>query len=58
MHLEREDVNHRQIDTFLCRMPLSWAAKEGYQGVVKLLLERADVSLNQADTEYDQTPLS
>ena len=30
--------------------PLSWAAKNGHEGIVKLLLERKDVNLNSPDT--------
>ena len=40
------------------RTPLSWAAENGREGVVKLLLGRKDVSPDIPDTEYGQTPLS
>ena len=36
---------------------LTWAAIKGHDGVVKILLERADVNPNQADIEYGRTPL-
>jgi len=39
------------------RTPLSWAAEEGHEGVVRLLLERDDVDVNSKD-ERDRTPLS
>jgi len=56
--LERGDVNPDQVDTFYGRTPLSWAAENGHEGVVKMLLERGDVNPNQADTEFGRTPLS
>ena len=37
---------------------LIWAAVRGYEGVVKMLLEREDVNLNQPDTYNGRTPLS
>jgi ankyrin repeat protein len=38
------------------RTPLSWAAKRGHKGIVKLLLEKgADV--NAATVSFGQTPL-
>ena len=40
------------------RTPLSWAAEEGHEGIVKLLLERKDVNPNIPDTWRGQTPLS
>jgi ankyrin repeat protein len=58
MLLERKDVNPNQADTEYGRTPLSWAAENGHEGVVKMLLERKDVNPNQADTEYGRTPLS
>ena len=36
---------------------LTWAARQGNDGVVKVLLEREDVNPNQADTECGRTPL-
>jgi len=55
--LERKDVNPDHADTFGGRTPLSWAARGGHEGVVKILLERKDVNPDHADT-YGQTPLS
>ena len=37
---------------------LTWAAKNGHEGVVRVLLEREDFNPDQADTDYDRTPLS
>jgi len=36
---------------------LTWAAIRGYEGVVKILLEREDINPDQADTRSGQTPL-
>jgi len=36
--------------------PLAWAARNGHEGVVKILLERKNVDLNRPDV-YDMTPL-
>ena len=37
--------------------PLTWGARNGHEGVVKLFLEREDVDVNLPDKDY-QTPLS
>ena len=37
--------------------PLSYAAEEGHEGIVKLLLSRDDVTADSQD-RYSQTPLS
>jgi len=36
--------------------PLAWVARNGHEGVVKLLLEREDVDPNRPD-KYEETPL-
>jgi len=38
--------------------PLSWAARNGHEGIVKLLLERNDVNPDIPDKLQGQTPLS
>jgi len=37
---------------------LTWAARNGHEGVVETLLEREDVNPDQADAEFGRTPLS
>jgi len=39
------------------RTPLTWAARRGYEEVVKMLLKRGDVNPNQAETDWGQAPL-
>ncbi|KAG0128947.1 hypothetical protein HOY82DRAFT_565395 [Tuber indicum] len=57
MFLDRGDVNPEQPDTKYGRTPLSWAAQRGHEGVVKMLLQRKDVSTATLDRE-NQTPQS
>jgi len=49
-------VNPNSLDDF-GRTPLSWAAKKGHEGIVKLLLGREDVNPDIQDTVNGQTPL-
>ena len=56
MLLERNDVNHNIVDEY-GQIPLSWAARNGHEGVVSTLLGRNDVNPNIAD-KYGQTPVS
>jgi len=58
MLLQREDINPNQADTLCGQTPLSLAAENGHDGIVKMLLEREDVNPDQPDTEYGWTPLS
>jgi len=54
--LEGEDVNPNQADTEYGQRPLSWAAENGHEGIVKILLGE-DVNPNHIDTLYGRTPL-
>jgi len=47
-----------QATDFHGNTALTWAAKRGHEGVVRLLLERKDVDANTPDTKYGRTPLS
>jgi len=49
------DVN---MTDCLGRTPLIWASKNGCEGVIKLLLERAGADVNIRDTMRDRVPLS
>ena len=53
--LRREDVAPDSADKS-GRTPLSWAAANGYEDIVKILLGRGDVAPNAAD-KLGQTPL-
>ena len=54
----RRYVNPNARDRRSGRTPLSWAAENGHEGIVKLLLGRNDVNPETPDTYYGQTPLS
>jgi len=54
----RRYVNPDAPDTSYGQTPLSWAAGNGREGIVKMLLERGDVNPDAQDTEDRQTPLS
>src|SRR5437868_5009244 len=55
---ERNDLNPNTADILFGRTPLSWAARNGHEGVVRSMLERSDVYPDTADTLLGQTPLS
>ena len=38
--------------------PMIWASKNGWEGIIRLLLEKAGASLNLTDTTNGKTPLS
>jgi len=57
MLLERGDVNPDQPDTEYGRTPLSWAAENGHEGVVKMFLEWRDIRKATLDGK-NTTPLS
>ena len=54
--LIRTELRSDAKDTF-GRTPLSWAAENGYEAVVELLLKNG-AEIETADIEYGQTPLS
>ena len=54
--LGQKDVDPDAPHTTYGRTPLSWAAGEGHEGVVKLLLRRKDVNPNSS-SQSGQTPL-
>lgn len=58
MLLQREDVDPNQPDAKYGLAPLSWAAEEGHEGMVKMLLAREDIDPNQAYPFDCQMPLS
>jgi ankyrin repeat protein len=49
-HVDVKDTTYR-------RTPLSWAAENGHEAVVKLLIETNEVNLESKDITYGQTPL-
>src|ERR1700719_3988977 len=50
----RHDVNAKDMNG---RTPLSWAAQNGHEGVMKLLLDK-NADIESKDIEYGQKPLS
>ena len=54
--LERKEVNPDPSDQY-GQTPLREAARNGHEGIVKLLLERKEVNPNPCDDDRD-TPLS
>lgn len=53
----RVQVDADSKDTFYDQTPLLWAARNGHDGVVKMLLETSKVDADSKD-KYGQTPLS
>ena len=47
-----------QATDFHGNTAISWAARRGHEGVVKVLLERSNVNPDTADAKYGRTPLS
>jgi len=45
------------VDTLYGRRPLSWAAMNGHEGVVKVLLEWEGINPDLGDTIEDRSPL-
>jgi len=54
--LGRKEVNPDIPDQLHGQTPLSWAAENGYEGIVKLLLGRKEVDPDMSN-KYGQTPL-
>lgn len=54
---EKDIINIDSKDTYFSRTPLSWAAKNGHDAVVELLLDTGEVDTNTQDAEYGRTPL-
>ena len=58
MLLECGRANPELSDTLRGRTPISWAAGNGREGIVKMLLELVGVNPDQVDTDCGQTPIS
>ena len=57
MLLERNDVDPNTADTKYGLTPLSWAAGNGHEAIVKILLERSNINSNTLSIIYGQIPL-
>ena len=55
--IEMRTWNVNEID-YLHRTPLIWASIYGNEGIVKMLLEQAEIKPNVPDTAYGRSPLS
>ena len=55
LEMKEWDIN---ATDFMGSTPLTWAAREGHEEVVKIILEREDVDPNQRDTRYGRALLS
>ena len=55
--LEHLNISLKSIEIKYGQTPLVRAAKNGQEGVIKLLLEREDINPNMADSRYCLTPL-
>jgi len=55
--LRREGVDPNRVDTKYGQTPLSWAAENGHERVVEVLLERNDANPELAD-KNGRAPLS
>ena len=55
--LERKDINPDTPDTKYGQTPLLWAAEQGHEGIVRLLLGRNDVDPNSS-CKSGRTPLT
>jgi ankyrin repeat protein len=56
--LLKQGVDVDSKDSKHGRTPLSWAAENGHEVVVQLLLETGKVDVDSKDSSYGQTPLS
>ena len=55
--LGHHGVNGNLADSRIGQPPVTWAARGGHAGVVRMILERQDVDVNMVDSEFGMTPL-